>query len=109
MPDDLLDALGVWHWGPSSPYVLRLLGQDELEISAVAGAGRGSRFVRKDGGWVGTAGYWRNERLNVVRRADGSVSHLDLATFVFTRLPYDPSAPIPGGVSPNPWTTPPGR
>ena len=109
VPPDLLDALGVWHWGPSSPYVLRLLGQDELEISAVAGVGRGSRFVRKDGGWVGTEGYWRGERLKVVRRADGSISHLDLATFVFTRLPYDPSAPIPGGVSPTPWSTPPGR
>jgi hypothetical protein len=25
------------------------------------------------------------------------VSHLDCATFVFTRTPYDREAPIPGG------------
>ena len=103
LPAELLDAVGVWHWGPSGPYVLRAHGSDELEISPVGTAGRGSRFVTKDGGWVGTAGYWRGERLQIVRRADGSVSHLDLATFVFTRRPYDPSAPIPGGVSPSPW------
>jgi CubicO group peptidase (beta-lactamase class C family) len=103
-PADLLDATGVWHWGPSAPYVLRLHGADTLELTPQGAAGRGSRFVRKDGEWVGTAGYWRNERLHVVRRDDGSISHLDLATFVFTRLPYDPSAPIPGGVSPTPWS-----
>jgi hypothetical protein len=26
------------------------------------------------------------------------VSHLECATFVYTRTPYDPQAPIPGGV-----------
>jgi hypothetical protein len=33
----------------------------------------------------------------VVRRDDGSVSHLVCATFVYTRVPYDPDVPIPGG------------
>jgi D-alanyl-D-alanine carboxypeptidase len=33
----------------------------------------------------------------VVRRADGMISHLVCSTFVLTRTPYDPSAPIPGG------------
>ena len=28
---------------------------------------------------------------------DGSVHHLECATFVYTRTPYDPGAPIPGG------------
>jgi CubicO group peptidase (beta-lactamase class C family) len=107
VPAELLDAVGVWHWGASAPYLLRVHGSDELELTPVGTVGRGSRFVRKDGEWVGTAGYWRNERLHVVRRDDGSISHLDLATFVFTRLPYDPSAPIPGGVSPTPWSSPP--
>jgi hypothetical protein len=41
-----------------------------------------------------------------VRRRDGSVSHLDVGTFIFTRQPYDPDAPIPGGVPPNPWAGP---
>jgi hypothetical protein len=99
----------VWHWGPSAPYVLSLNGPDQLELKPIGVQGRASRFEAKDGGWVGTEGYWRGERLQVVRRAHGSVSHLDLATFMFTRLPYDPSAPIPGGVSPTPWTTPPDR
>ena len=31
--------------------------------------------------------------------------HLWLATFVFTRTPYDPAAPVPGGVSDEGWTT----
>ncbi len=55
VPADLLDALGVWHWGPSSPYVLRLLGQDELEISAVAG-GRPGQPLRPQGRRLGRHG-----------------------------------------------------
>jgi hypothetical protein len=106
VPDELLDVVGVWHWGPSVPYVLRVDGRNDLELSPVGAAGRGSRFVNRDGQWIGTGGYWRGERLRVVRAADGSVSHLDLATFVFTRRPYDPSAPIPGGVSASPWDQP---
>ena len=34
----------------------------------------------------------------MIRSPDGSVNHLDIATFIFTRTPYDPGAPIPGGV-----------
>ena len=44
---------------------------------------------------VGTEGYHRGETLHVHRRADGSVSHLVCATFVYTRIPYDPDVPIP--------------
>ena len=29
--------------------------------------------------------------------------HLDLGTFVFTRQPYDPDAPVPGGVDEDGW------
>ena len=36
-------------------------------------------------------------------RPDGAVSHLDLATFLFSREPYDAAAEIPGGVDPNGW------
>ena len=46
---------------------------------------------------IGTAGYHRGETLHVHRRADGSVSHLVCATFVYTRIPYDPDVEIPGG------------
>jgi hypothetical protein len=62
------------------------------------GPGRPSR-LRVDGPdrLVGLDGYYTGETLRVVRRDDGSVSHLDLATFVLTRVAYDPRAPIPGG------------
>jgi hypothetical protein len=47
---------------------------------------------------MGTSGYHHGEQLLPVRRADGAVGHLSCSTFVLTRTPYDPSAPIPGGV-----------
>ena len=48
-------------------------------------------------------GYYTGETLRVLRRDDGSVSHLDLATFRFTRTPYDPEADVPGGVDEQGW------
>ena len=54
--------------------------------------------VTGDGRVLGRSGYHAGEELQVVRRADGSVGHLDIATFIYTRTPYDPEAPIPGGV-----------
>ena len=39
----------------------------------------------------------------VVRRPDGVASHLDLASFRFTRTPYDPDADVPGGVDEGGW------
>jgi len=56
------------------------------------------KFRRVDGDhFVGTSGYLEGEALRVVRRDDGSASHIEVATFVYTRTPYDPGAPIPGG------------
>jgi D-alanyl-D-alanine carboxypeptidase len=46
---------------------------------------------------VGRRGYHAGEELHVVRRPDGWVSHLEVATFVYTRTPYDPDVTIPGG------------
>jgi D-alanyl-D-alanine carboxypeptidase len=98
----MVKAVGIWHWGPA-PFLLRLQGSAALDLSPAGGVGRGSGFVRRADSWVGISGYWRGEPLRVVRRPDGTVSHLDIGTFVFTREPYDPTAPIPGGVSPDPW------
>ncbi|MGI8712793.1 MAG: DUF7586 domain-containing protein, partial [Solirubrobacteraceae bacterium] len=53
--------------------------------------------------WVGFDGYHPGNPLRVVRRADGSASHLDLGSFVFTRTPYDPQAPVPGGTDRGGW------
>ncbi len=99
---EVLDIVGAWFWGPS-PFTLHARTDDWLELVSVNG-GRGSRFrpVGQDR-WVGLDGYYAGEVLRVVRRGDGAVRHLDLASFVFTRTPYDPSAEIPGGLDDRGW------
>ncbi|MFJ2032971.1 serine hydrolase domain-containing protein [Streptosporangium sp. NPDC087985] len=100
---DLLELAGPWYWGPSA-YALRPLPGRGLSLTPIGGAGRASRFVAQgDGTWLGLDGYYAGETLRLVRRADGSPSHLDLNTFVFTRTPYDPSAEVPGGVDAGGW------
>lgn len=98
-----LALTGQWFWGPS-PYVLRLLPGGWLDLRPAAGSGRGSRF-RPSGEhtWVGLDAYYAGETLRLHHHDNGSVSHLDLATFIFTRTPYDPAAPIPGGVDDAGW------
>ena len=91
-------ALGAGHGRAlGSPVSTLVLGEP--------GAGRGARFrpVGPDE-WLGLDGYYTGEPLRVVRRGDGSVSHLDLASFRFTRTPYDPQADVPGGVDEHGWT-----
>ncbi|MEU4835237.1 serine hydrolase domain-containing protein [Streptosporangium sp. NPDC023615] len=99
----LLELTGPWYWGPSA-YVLRLLPEGGVSLDPVTGTGRASRFTAQDDGtWLGRDGYYAGETLRVVRRHDGSPSHLDLNTFVFTRTPYDPGAEVPGGVDEGGW------
>ncbi|HEY5837284.1 serine hydrolase domain-containing protein [Streptomyces sp.] len=93
----LLDLAGPWYWGTSA-FLLRVRASGELYVAPMNGQGRGSRFhVEHDGTWTGREGYYAGETLRAVRREDGSVSHVDLGSFVFTREPYDPEAPVPGG------------
>ena len=97
----LLALLGAWFWGPA-PHTLSLSG-DELELSRT-GAGRGMRFRRDDaGGWKGVDGYMAGEPLTVVTGPAGEVTALDVGSFIYTRTPYDPGAPVPGGVAPEAW------
>ena len=93
-----LDLLGVWFWGPS-PYVLRAVGGGLLHLGPLPGRnGRASRFApREDGTWLGLDGYFAGETLRIAE------DHIDLDTFVFTRTPYDPEAPVPGGVDERGW------
>ncbi|MDT0214686.1 serine hydrolase domain-containing protein [Rothia sp. ARF10] len=99
--NDVLELAGTWHWGPAVE-IARFVG--EHLVLGEPGAGRGSRFRRVSGDeWVGLDGYYTGEPLRVVRREDGTVSHLDLATFRFTRTPYDPTADVPGGVDELGW------
>ncbi|MEW5530828.1 serine hydrolase domain-containing protein [Streptomyces virginiae] len=98
-----LELCGPWYWGTSAQ-VVRLLADGSLELAPVGGTGRTARFRSEpDGSWTGLSGYYAGETLRAVRREDGSVSHLDLASFVFTRESYDPAAPVPGGVDPQGW------
>jgi CubicO group peptidase (beta-lactamase class C family) len=100
--DDLLDLLGPWYWGPA-PFTLRLTG-GVLELARADGDGRVMRF-RPDGkgGWTGLDGYQAGEPLVPVTAPDGSAFALDIGSFIYTRTPYDPSAPVPGGVSADRW------
>ena len=92
-----------------------VLGPDAVRAAAAAGRlagpaagdGRGPGVPLPSGRapdeWVGLDGYYAGETLRLHRHADGSPSHLDLATFIFTRTPYDPKAPIPGGLDERGW------
>ncbi|MFF6973145.1 MULTISPECIES: serine hydrolase domain-containing protein [Streptomyces] len=106
LPDadpELLALTGPWYWG-AKPHELRLLPERGLLLTPVGGYGRGARFrAAEDGTWTGLDGYYAGETLRVVRRADGSVRHLDLGSFVLTREPYEPGAGVPGGVDPGGW------
>jgi len=96
-----LELVGTWYWGPVE-YRMNLGAEGHLELRGFA-PGRDCNFApNADGTYVGEWGYFTGERLEVRRRADGSLSHLDVASFVFTRTPYDPTADIPGGLD-NPW------
>ncbi len=100
-PSVPLDVLGPWYWGPA-PLVLRAQpgagGEPLLHLSGLGRPGRTSRFRHLDGDrWVGLDGYYAGEVLAVAPDV------LRLATFVFTRTPYDSAAPVPGGVDEQGW------
>ncbi|RZS40988.1 CubicO group peptidase (beta-lactamase class C family) [Herbihabitans rhizosphaerae] len=99
----LLSLTGQWFWGPTA-FLLRALGDGWLDLAPADGKGRASRF-RPTGvdTWVGLDGYFAGETLTLHRDTTGTATHLDLATFIFSRTPYDPAAPIPGGVDPSGW------
>ena len=97
-----LELAGVWHWGTST-YGVRLTADGLLHLLPLLGAGRGSRFrPTGEGSWLGLDGYHADEVLTVVR-AQGVVVARDLGSFVFSRTPYDPAAPQPGGVDEAGW------
>ncbi|MFF3334251.1 serine hydrolase domain-containing protein [Streptomyces sp. NPDC002888] len=99
----VLELVGQWYWGTSG-FGLRLTADGLASLEPLSGTGRRSRFrPNGDGTWTGLEGYYAGELLRPVRRPDGSVSHLDLGSFVFTRQPYEEGAPVPGGVDPEGW------
>ena len=103
-PDQALLAMtGPWYWG-AAPVAVRAHGTDELAIGGLGAGARESRFRRgADGTWVGLDGYYAGETLRGVTGPDGTLSHLDLGSFVFTREPYAPADVVPGEVDPAGW------
>lgn len=130
--DDAVRLVGTWYWGTTG-HGLRLSADGLLHLAPLTGSGRPSRFRRRRGrtvaagpvaagpvaggpvaggpasggpasdGWVGLDGYYAGEPLTPVLDDAGTVLALDLGSFVFTRLPYDPAAPVPGGTDPDGW------
>jgi CubicO group peptidase (beta-lactamase class C family) len=96
-----MELLGTWYWGPVE-YRLNLRPDGRLEMRGVP-EGRDCTFRPVEDGYIGEFGYFDGERLSLRRRSDGSLDHLDIASFVFTRAPYDAKADIPGGVDEKGW------
>jgi CubicO group peptidase (beta-lactamase class C family) len=95
VPPAVAELLGVWHWG-NTAFVFSWNGH-EVTVDNLARAARSHRFLpQEDGTFLGTVGYHHGERLHVVHDGAGTVNHLVCETFVYTRVPYDPAAPIPG-------------
>ena len=96
VPAQVEEVLGVWHWG-NTAFSFAWTGA-EVAVSKLSTGATAHRFRPcEDGSFLGTAGYHHGERLHVVRDEGGGLNHLVCATFVYTRTPYDPAAPIPGG------------
>ncbi|MFI1761725.1 serine hydrolase domain-containing protein [Streptomyces sp. NPDC020800] len=99
----VLELAGQWYWGTHA-FALRVGADGLLALGPLAGGGRRARLRSNgDGTWTGLEGYYAGELLRPVRRVDGSLSHLDLGSFVFTRQPYEEGAGVPGGVDPEGW------
>lgn len=95
VPDEVRELVGLWYWG-TTPYRMTWDGAS-LALGAGSPLSRWQPVADGDGmGFLGVSGYHAGERLVAVRNPDGTVNHLDASTFILTRAPYDPAAPIPG-------------
>jgi CubicO group peptidase (beta-lactamase class C family) len=86
VPEWARELLGYWYWG-NSAYEVRW-NDERLEWRDLARGAVAEQFGLRDDRIVGLAGYHHGETLDVVRRDDGSIDHLECATFVYTREPY---------------------
>ena len=103
LDESLLELVGVWFWGPTG-YSLKLEADRYFALGGLSGPGRSARFrPADDGTWIGLNGYFAGETLRPMRDDEGRLTHLDIGSFVFTREPYEPDAPIPGGLDPEGW------
>ena len=89
VPAAVEPLLGFWFWGNTATEWR--WQHERIEVRVLQGGTLGHVFeLRPDGRLVGVSGYHRGETLHVHEH------HLECATFVYTRTPYDPRAPIPG-------------
>ena len=90
-------VLGVWHWGNTA---LGFTWDGRDVVATHLGADRApapyARWREVGDVLVGVSGHHHGEALQH-HRSDSGGEHLVSSTFVFTRSPYDPAAPIPGG------------
>jgi CubicO group peptidase (beta-lactamase class C family) len=95
LPDQLAGVPGLWFWG-NSAYELRW-HNGRVHLHELGDPADRYVFELRGDRIVGVEGYHRGETLQVFRDGDGRVHHLECATFVYTRVPYDPDVDIPGG------------
>ena len=88
-----VELAGEWYWGNTAMTLTSTQEGFDLVSDGVA-----RTFVEIGADhYRGRTGYFAGEDLRVVRRSDGAPAYLSVVTFVLTRTPYDPEAPIPGG------------
>ena len=92
------DLAGSWYWGnvpaelvPTMRGATIVFGENQTQVERI-----------DDDVYRAVNGYWAGETLHVHRDPDGRPRHLEVVTFVLTRTPYDPKAPIPGAM-PQPY------
>jgi CubicO group peptidase (beta-lactamase class C family) len=86
VPEWASELLGYWHWG-NTAFEVRWTN-DRLEWRDLSESTIAETFTQVGDRILGTAGYHHGETLHVVRRDDGSIDHLECATFIYTREPY---------------------
>jgi CubicO group peptidase (beta-lactamase class C family) len=96
VPEPVRAVVGIWHWGNTA---LRLVWDGALLRAWYLQGGE------QYGAWsllgddlIGVSGHHHGELLERHVGPSGA-EHLTCSTFVLTRRPYDPQAPVPGGVT----------
>ena len=93
VPSQVREVVGVWHWG-NTP--LRMVWDDGLLRATHVLTGDQYATWSLDGErLVGVTGHHHGEELRHHRSPEGG-EHLTCSTFVLTRTPYEPGAPVPG-------------
>jgi len=85
VPQQVAEILGLWFWGNTALEMRWHNGL--LESRTLAPPELSDRYAVTPDRIVGVEGYHLGETLHVHRNPDGSISHLECATFVYTRHP----------------------